>query len=493
MMKKLKSIKTLVTLTAGLLAILLPLGVILPVAMALPDQYEETFYGALDDKFDRLVSIEEEKIVVIGGSSVAFGLDSAMMEKYTGMPVVNFGLYAALGTKLMLDLSRHAIKAGDVVVLAPELSPQTMSMYFNSEFTLRAMDGDYHMMRYVGTDNIFSLIGAMFEHLGKKIQSMGADYEVDEVYNSSNFNEYGDVIYDRPENIMGSYYDKQTPIKLDESILDPTFIDYMNEYIADCRRAGAEVYFSYCPMNELGMHPDTSDEASISAFDDIIAESLDCDVISYAMDYVLPAGYFYDSNFHLNNAGVKYRTINLTKDLLFAMEQPTVVAEELPEEPELKSGLIMVDERDENQKYFTYEKLDNGNWKITGLTDEGKKMQELIIPIGVFAEGEPFGTAVTSIGEEAFAGASAMRIYIPEGSYVESIENGAFMGADKVRHLYISISDPKAIKPPSTQENGFRGANSSLTIHVPKGAPYNVDYYWSEIPKWIKLVDDIAL
>ena len=85
-----------------------------------------------------------------------------------------------------------------------------------------------------------------------------------------------------------------------------------------------------------------------------------------------------------------------------------------------------------------------------------------------------------------------MRIYIPEGSYVESIENGAFMGADKVRHLYISITDPKAIKPPSTQENGFRGANSSLTVHVPEGAPYNVDYYWSEIPKWIRLVDDIS-
>ena len=172
MMKKLKSIKTLVTLTAGLLAILLPLGMILPTAMALPDQYEETFYGALDDKFDRLVSIEEEKIVVIGGSSVAFGLDSAMMEKYTGMPVINFGLYAALGTKLMLDLSLPEIGEGDIVVLAPELDAQTLSLYFNSETTLQAMDGSFGMMKDIKAENLFCLLGGSWKLAAEKLSYM---------------------------------------------------------------------------------------------------------------------------------------------------------------------------------------------------------------------------------------------------------------------------------------------------------------------------------
>ena len=42
------------------------------------------------------------------------------------MPVVNFGLYANLGTKLMLDLSRSGIGAGDVIVVAPEMNEQTL-------------------------------------------------------------------------------------------------------------------------------------------------------------------------------------------------------------------------------------------------------------------------------------------------------------------------------------------------------------------------------
>ena len=51
-----------------------------------------------------------------------------LMEEMIGMPVVNFGLYATLGTKLMLDLSLGAIKKGDVVVIAPETDPQTYSL-----------------------------------------------------------------------------------------------------------------------------------------------------------------------------------------------------------------------------------------------------------------------------------------------------------------------------------------------------------------------------
>ena len=138
-------------------------AITLPMASTLtPSQYSNSFVGALNEKYDRLHSIEEPKLVVVGGSSVVFGTDSAMIEKYTGMPVVNFGLYAALGTKLMLDLSRPAIGEGDVVVLSPELDPQTMSLYFSSEQTLMAFDDDFSMFFDLDVDNKLSVLGGMW-------------------------------------------------------------------------------------------------------------------------------------------------------------------------------------------------------------------------------------------------------------------------------------------------------------------------------------------
>jgi hypothetical protein len=169
----------------------------------LPPQYSNTFVGELDEKYNRLMEIDEPKIVVVGGSSVAFGLESEIIEEYTGMPVVNFGLYAALGTKVMLDLSKGGINEGDIVVLAPELDPQTMSMYFSSETALQAIDDQPSMIFSLDINNVFSVIGAMFKHVGQKLEYMrdGAP-NPSGVYNSKNFNEYGDLEYDRPENAM---------------------------------------------------------------------------------------------------------------------------------------------------------------------------------------------------------------------------------------------------------------------------------------------------
>ena len=125
-----KKIKTALVSILSVIAILLPFLIAAAYAAFGPSQFSDTFVGELDEKIERLHSIDEPKIIIIGGSSAAFGINSQLMEEYTGMPVVNLGLYAALGTKLMLDLSRSGIGEGDIVVIAPELDPQTYSLYF---------------------------------------------------------------------------------------------------------------------------------------------------------------------------------------------------------------------------------------------------------------------------------------------------------------------------------------------------------------------------
>ena len=93
----------------AILILIAPLAVVTANALATPCQYDETFLGELTNKHTRLKSITEEKIVLIGGSSLAFGLDSKKLEEYVGKPVVNYGLYATIGTKAMLDMSKNYI------------------------------------------------------------------------------------------------------------------------------------------------------------------------------------------------------------------------------------------------------------------------------------------------------------------------------------------------------------------------------------------------
>ena len=465
-----------------------PLLMLICMATLTPPQYSNTFVGRLDEKCERLASVEGAKIVVVGGSSVAFGLDSAKLEEYTGMPVVNFGLYAALGTKIMLDLSRKDIGEGDVVILSPELDAQTMSMYFSSETTLQAIDDNYKLgWRVRGADNKFSMVGALWKHVANKLEYIrdGAP-NPSGVYNSKNFNEYGDLVYEREGNVMDLYYDPNTEIVLDESILEDEFIDYVNEYIKFCERRGATVYFSYCPINELALKPGTDDGVK-AAFEKTLKDRIDCEFISDIDDYILGAGYFYDTNFHLNDTGVVYRTQQLAEDINLARNNPYFISATLPEEPKLADNLVFVEGVDANEEYFVYNKLESGNWEICGLTDKGRAADVLVIPRSVQIGETGSGIGVTAIGSGAFSGCSAREIVIPEDTNLRQIMNGAFADAESVKLISIKYASAEDIFPPT---DNFSGASRELVIHVPDGSNYSSDYNWSEN---VKLVDIIPV
>ena len=183
-----KILKIALITLLSLVLIFSPLIITVSIAFISPPVYGESFVGALDEKLLRLDSIDEEKIVVIGGSSVAFGVNSELIERYTGMPVVNFGLYASLGTKLMLDLSRKSINDGDVVIIAPEMDAQTLSLYFNADATLKAMDGNFSLLSRVKPDEVFKLIASSWDFAVDKL-SFELDSESLGVYSASSFNE----------------------------------------------------------------------------------------------------------------------------------------------------------------------------------------------------------------------------------------------------------------------------------------------------------------
>ena len=70
-------------------ALALPLTVPAITSAAIEPQFDETFLGELRYKHERLCEIYEPKIILIGGSSLPFGIDSERLEEYVGMPVVD--------------------------------------------------------------------------------------------------------------------------------------------------------------------------------------------------------------------------------------------------------------------------------------------------------------------------------------------------------------------------------------------------------------------
>ena len=475
-----KKILSVISAVLAFLLIISPIILLLCTTVFLPSQFSNTFVGALDDKYERLSSIEEPKVVVIGGSSVAFGLDSEKMEELLDMPVVNFGLYAAIGTKAMVDLSRDQIKAGDVVVLAPELDPQTLSLYFSSKNTLEAIDSDYSLALKFDIDTVLSLFGGLWQHGIDKLQfALGETPDPTGVYNAKNFNEYGDIVWDRPENVMQFFYDPNTPITLTPDIVDKEFIDYINEYIAYCKSVGATVYFSWCPMNAQAVtNPDEAYD-----FADYMQSVINCDFISDIGSYIIEENYFYDTNYHLNDAGVLLRTKQLIEDIYIMNGNFVAVDIDVPEKPALPEADVKFFGTDVNDKYFIYEEMANGAYKIVGLSDLGKLETKLTIPLGAEYK------KVTAIDAGAFAGGVVTDVIITADTNVRNLIEGIMDGSTVtdmwIYYVFDDTLDPNStLKPP-----GNFGGN--LRIHIPQYSVYLTHYDWADSSKGYVFVQDI--
>ena len=471
---------TVICIVLSCIALLLPFAAVGYMAFGLPAQYTQTFLGALSDKYERLTSVEEPKIVVIGGSSVAFGLDCAMIEEYTGMPAVNFGLYASLGTKAMLDLSKANIGEGDIVLLAPEMDKQTLSLYFNEESMWQAMDGAFGMLRYVGKANR----GAMFSGVWKFAHDKYSFYTSEApnpagVYNRSSFNEYGDIVYKREYNIMAMGYDPTTVITLEASIVDPAFVSYVNEYIAWCRDKGAEVYFSFSPMDREALAGDTTDD-SVYAFYRWLTAALDCEIISDINHCIMDWEYFYDTNFHLNDAGVKVHTAALIGDLRRAMSNTAALTLELPEKPERPDIYVDASQND-TTGFFTVEEID-GVLTLVGITEAGKAQSTLTLPLA------KDGKAIQTVAENAFAGCDKLtEIIVEENSNLTLMNNGAFAGAPNLQKISLFTM------PDDILVGGelMRDASADARIFVKRECygDYAAHYFWSEYMPIISIME----
>jgi hypothetical protein len=69
------------------------------------------------------------KIVLCGGSSCAFGVNTDAMQKRFDLPVVNFGMHAGMGAPVVVGLALKYTKPGDTLIVS--LEPHLLFMSFD--------------------------------------------------------------------------------------------------------------------------------------------------------------------------------------------------------------------------------------------------------------------------------------------------------------------------------------------------------------------------
>ena len=504
--------RIILSVALALLLFCSPLAVLVGVFLGTGRVYQNTFYGELDDKYHALYSAEGEKIVLIGGSSVAFGYDSEMLAKLFDRPVINFGLYAELGTKLMLDLAEDAIREGDIVLVAPELDAQTLSLYFNGGATLRALDEEHGMLRGVKSENLSSLWGALWSVTGEKIRYLrdGAPDPVG-VYNARHFNEAGDLVYERGENVMDGYFDPTTPIIPDRSIVSRDFLDYLNAFIDRVQKRGATVYYAFCPINAMALTTNESGEETPAALDALsikygetkgeitgvslseelldrcdafeyyLERNLHCEILGHVTDFVYPPNYFYDTNFHLNSAGVERHTAGIG-NLLYRAENDTDETP-LPRTGWMPSLYLPLGDLDAVYRVggLLYRLTYSESFSVVGLTDAGAQKETVVLPVEITVFDQKLGRELTlpvaSVANGAFSGATRLKTVVIGDENRMSLIGARAFADSSVTELYLFCP----VEGFLAGKDMLGGVRADFRILVGRDLGYETDYSWSEI------------
>lgn len=454
--------KIIVSLVAIFLLAFLPFGVIYSYAYTIGEKYDETYLRELPDKYNRLVSTDSKKIVFVGGSSLAFGLRSDLISQELDYETVNFGLYGTLGTKLMMDLSKEGINEGDIVILAPELSDQTYSLYFNPLTTLEATEAKPSLRSLLSSDEKLELFYNSFKYINEK-RKMASNPNLSEPYCYSAFNEYGDIKTTRPSNTLPLDYDASNLFSYDVSSIDKDFISYVNKYIKFVEKHKATIFFSYSPVNNLA----AKDSTTLDKFHTDLENVIDCDFLGTPEDFTYDYRYFYDTNFHLTDSGAIMHSSNLVDALKSKLGDTTTNDIIVPDYVEKNTDTILDVEDDTYGECFDY--VQSGSrYYIKNIKREYMYLSKLTLPT-VYEDKPVVGL---------LSGALANMVNIEEITIPKSyalISNNAFNGCRNLVKIVFLYDYPNQV----LCEDGFLlGTNRNVKIYLQASAfdSFSSDY-----------------
>ncbi|HEX6241423.1 MAG TPA: hypothetical protein VFZ61_11035 [Polyangiales bacterium] len=281
-------------------------------------------------KHDRLSSLKSPKIVLTGGSNLAFGIDSPMIEQATGLPVVNMGMDGYLGVEFLLAEVEPELEPTDVVVVALEHDSYIIPPEGVPESQLAIVKANPSALKYLTAPQRQALfkslllvaqakVKRLIEDTGRTLQKqfMGiesASQMAEHIGRFEGFIKQGDFT---------SHLDVQYPEApadgLDLGSKPPGPITkLLREFNQRMRAKGVRVLFSYPPVAQpyFARH-----SASIAAIHAGLAADADVFAPTAPSEFVYPADRFFDTVYHVTRQAREARTRRLLQDIQQLLER----------------------------------------------------------------------------------------------------------------------------------------------------------------------------
>lgn len=256
---------------------------------------------AIEGKMKILKQQEKTKIVLIGDSNLALGINSASIKSATGLEVVNMGVHGGFGLRFSLAQIKDYLQPNDIVLLSPVLGAFSDDFYGSTQLNL-ALRSNLAFLKYVAT---FKQLAKIFPQ-GINVRDFYAslrNYTPTQSYQIG-MNEYGD--YTGHHNLPNrQIFNENSPI--DSLILAETVAE-LNLFEAEMKVKNIHFFYTYSPLPQ-SLH--LKHLAKINRYELSLDSLLNMPILGAAADMVYPDSLFFDTKNHLNFKGKELRTAAL--------------------------------------------------------------------------------------------------------------------------------------------------------------------------------------
>lgn len=276
------------------------------------DDVNIAFVAAIADKHRYAQSIQKPKIILVGGSNLAFGIASDSIEKALNKPVVNFGLYAGFGLTFVLKEAISEVKEGDVVMLCPEYYLRKPGDNFSKQMAVFAYPLADDFVEYDDFIDRIAIKAEFYSRYARNLIFLPNRIKLPSVndtisgYFRKGFNKNGDAIShlnNPPIQPLGDLFD----IKDEDYSLE---IQEINQFINEVRQKQASVFWYYPSFSQEGYD---KNKKKLIVYEKLIQDKINCPKINQIKDEIYPVSCFYDTHFHLNAPCRLKRTQKLIK------------------------------------------------------------------------------------------------------------------------------------------------------------------------------------
>jgi hypothetical protein len=268
-----------------------------------------SYMAATIDHNIRLDSTASPRLILVGGSSCAFGIDSKTLEQQVGLPTVNMGLHARLGRDFMLNEVQDRVRPGDVVVVSLEYellwgdnASGTLLLELLEQRPESIAYVPWHYYPLILDEGLQYISGLVRRSVNKMMSEI---ITTPPPYTRDSFNAWGDVVghstlpatYKPPDEPLGGKL-----IQPDQVI---AAVARLNRFQEQCRHRGAKVVYFY---PQVVAQEFSQDSETLRSINECLRETLIIPILNKPDEMRYPAEWFFDTNYHLTPEGIQRRT-----------------------------------------------------------------------------------------------------------------------------------------------------------------------------------------